>query len=115
EYRDKPLPAWQVRLRDRPGTVVYVDAITGDVTARRNDIWRWYDFLWSLHIMDYRGRDDFNHPLLIGAALLAVLTVLSGLTLWFIRLVRWPGRRRRRDRAAQSTQGRALNPSERTP
>ena len=115
EYRDKPLPAWQVRLGDGSGTVVYVDATTGDVTARRSDLWRWYDFLWSLHIMDYGGRDDFNHPLLVGAAALALLTVLSGITLWCIRLVRWLRRKRRRDRSALGLHDRGLNSSERTP
>ena len=115
EYRDKPLPAWQVRLVDDSRTVVYVDATTGDVTARRSDLWRWYDFLWSLHIMDYGGRDDFNHPLLVAAALLALLTVMSGITIWCIRLVRWLGRRRRRGGSAQVHQGRGLNSSDRTP
>lgn len=115
EYRDKPLPAWQVRLDDGSRTVVYVDATTGDVTARRSDLWRWYDFLWSLHIMDYDGRDNFNHPLLIAAALLALLTVVTGITLWCIRLVRWLRRRRRRGGSAQGLQDRGLNSSDRTP
>lgn len=94
EYRDRPLPAWRVRLDDDAGTVVYVDAITGEVTARRNDVWRIYDFLWSLHIMDYRGRESFNHPLLIGAAALGILTAVSGGILWATRFVRWIKRRK---------------------
>lgn len=88
EYRGRPLPAWRVVLKDAARTAVYVDASTGDVTARRNRLWRVYDFLWSLHIMDYRAREDFNHPLLIGAALLGVLTVLSGAVLWALRIRR---------------------------
>ena len=68
EYRDKPLPAWRVLLGDRAGTAVWIDARTGEITARRNERWRQYDFLWSLHIMDYRGRESFHHPLLIIAA-----------------------------------------------
>jgi uncharacterized iron-regulated membrane protein len=93
EYRDKPLPVWRVHLGDDAGTIVYVDAITGEVTARRNDVWRVYDFLWSLHIMDYRTRDDFHHPLLIGAASLGILTVLTGSILWVTRFLRWRRRR----------------------
>jgi len=88
EYRGKPLPAWRVALSDPAGTVVYVDARTGDVTARRNDLWRAYDFLWSLHIMSYGTREGFNHPLIIAAASLAVLTVASGMALWVVRLAR---------------------------
>ncbi len=94
EYRDKPLPAWRVVLADGSGTAVWVDAHTAEVTARRNDRWRQYDFLWSLHIMDYRGRESFHHPLLIAAACLGILTVLSGATLWILRLLRWARQRR---------------------
>jgi uncharacterized iron-regulated membrane protein len=94
EYRgecdqgDCALPAYRVALDDAAGTVVYVDASTGDVTARRNDLWRTYDFLWSLHIMDYRGRESFNHLLIHAAAGLAMATVLSGIVLLCLRAVR---------------------------
>jgi uncharacterized iron-regulated membrane protein len=82
-----------VALGDAAGTVVYVDASTGDVTARRNDRWRTYDFFWSLHIMDYRGREDFNHWLIRAAALLAMATVASGIVLLALRAARWVRRR----------------------
>ncbi|MCK6548872.1 PepSY domain-containing protein [Myxococcota bacterium] len=86
EYREKPLPAWRVRVVGADsGMNVWVDARTGDVTARRNDVWRVYDFLWALHIMDYSERESFNHPLIIAAALLGVGTVLTGAVLWALR------------------------------
>ncbi len=88
EYREKPLPAWRVALDDGEGTHVWVDAGTGAVTARRNGAWRRYDFFWMLHTMDYRGRDEFNHPLLIGAAVAGLVSVLSGWVLWGWRLSR---------------------------
>jgi hypothetical protein len=99
EYRDCesgdcPLPAYRVALADAAGTAVYVDAATGDVTARRNDRWRFYDFFWSLHIMDYRGREDFNHWLIKGAAMLAMATVASGIVLLCVRALRWIRSRR---------------------
>lgn len=94
EYRDRPLPAWRVLLADDRGTAIWVDARTGEITARRNDRWRQYDFLWSLHIMDYGGRESFHHPLLIVAAAFGLLTVISGVTLWVLRLWRWRRRRR---------------------
>lgn len=88
EYRRKPLPAWRVDLDDGRGTRCYVDAISGQVTARRNDTWRIFDFFWSLHIMDYGDRSNFNHPLLVIAALFGLITVLSGMVLWGVRLRR---------------------------
>ncbi|MBK7580169.1 MAG: PepSY domain-containing protein [Myxococcales bacterium] len=89
ELRGKPLPAWRVEFDDAAHTVVYVDATSGEVTARRSDLWRVYDFLWSLHIMDYRERESFNHLLIRGASVLAVLTVFSGVVLWVLRARRW--------------------------
>lgn len=98
EYRgcdaECSLPAYRVALADAAATVVYVDASTGDVTARRNDRWRLYDFLFSLHIMDYRDRQDRHHWLLRGAAILAVGTVASGVGLQVLRILRWTRRKR---------------------
>lgn len=102
EYRGKPVPVWRVQMDDAAGTSIYVDATTGDVTARRSDLWRVYDFFWSLHIMDYRQREGFNHALLRCAALLAVITVMSGLALWALRARRWLRGRRAVANAAAS-------------
>jgi hypothetical protein len=92
EYRGQPLPAWRIGFADADATHVYVDSATGAIRARRNTAWRRYDFFWMLHTMDYRGRDDFNHPLLVAFAALGLVAVLSGWTLWAVRVVR---RRRR--------------------
>lgn len=97
EYREGALPAWRVVMDDAEDTHVYVAAKNGRITARRNDAWRRFDFFWMLHTMDYRGRDDFNHPLLIVAAAAAVVTLASGFWLWGLRLYR----RRRRASAAR--------------
>jgi uncharacterized iron-regulated membrane protein len=100
EYRGKPLPALRVTLADAHETRVFVDARTGDVTARRTGLWRTYDFLWSLHIMDYGDRESFHHPLITVAASLALLTVISGSVLWVTRVVR---RLRRRPAVNRNT------------
>jgi uncharacterized iron-regulated membrane protein len=94
EYRGRPVPAWRVELSDEAETVVYVDARTGDVTARRTGAWRTFDFLYGIHVMRYETREGLNHPLLIGAGALAVLTIASGFVLWILRLARWLGKRR---------------------
>ena len=78
EYRGA-LPAWRVDFAD--GYSVYVAADTGKVTARRSDLWRAYDLLWALHIMDYEAHEDFNTPLLIAAAVLGLVVVLSGIVM----------------------------------
>lgn len=92
EYRGRPLPAYRVAFDHPLGTRIYISADRGVVTARRNDRWRWFDFLWMLHIMDYETRDDFNTVVLQVASMLGLVTVLSGFVLAGVtspRLRRW--------------------------
>jgi hypothetical protein len=103
EYRSGPLPAWRVELDDGHGTHLWIAAESGRVTARRNDAWRRFDFFWMLHTMDYRGRDDFSHPILIAFAALSLITVGTGGVLWGLRIRRRLVRRRR-DARRQSSQ-----------
>lgn len=82
-------PAWRISFADGEGTRLYVSPATGKVTARRNDTWRFYDFFWMLHIMDYDEREDFNHPLLIAFAAFSLVTVLAGLLLLILKMQRF--------------------------
>jgi uncharacterized iron-regulated membrane protein len=81
EYRDRPLPAYRVAFDDHLGTRLYVSVERGMVTARRNNRWRLFDFLWMLHIMDYQTRDNFNTLLLQVVSALGLVTVVSGFVL----------------------------------
>ncbi|PAX08208.1 PepSY domain-containing protein [Sphingomonas lenta] len=56
----RPRPAWGVEFADRAR--VYVDADTGEVLALRTAQWRLFDWMWGLHIMDLRAREDTSHP-----------------------------------------------------
>ena len=84
EYRGRDLPLYRVRVEKPESGAVYIDPTTGDIMAIRTTLWRAWDFLWSLHIMDYRERDDFSHWLIRIFAALSVLTVVSGIVLWII-------------------------------
>ena len=64
--------------------MAYVDAVSGDFQRIRHTQWRWFDFLWMTHTMDYQGRDNFNTLLLRGFSLLGLITVLSGFALAFV-------------------------------
>jgi hypothetical protein len=81
EYRGGELPAWRVSLADN--VKLYIGATSGQVRAVRTNEWRVFDFLWGLHIMDYEAREDFNHLLLQVISVLGVITVISGLILFF--------------------------------
>ena len=60
---------------------IYVAANTGAVTARRSDLWRLYDSLWALHIMDWRDHENFNHPLIIAVTAITLISVIAGIVL----------------------------------
>ena len=95
EYRGA-LPAWRVDFDDGANRALYVAADTGAVTARRSTLWRVYDFLWGLHIMDWRGREDFNTPLLIIATALGLVVIVTGMIMLPSRIGFTAWRRRRR-------------------
>lgn len=43
--------------------------------------WRFYDFMWGLHIMDLQGREDTNNPWIVSFAMLSLGMVLLAMTL----------------------------------
>lgn len=96
ELGARALPLWRVDFDDWLQTSFYIHPDSGSLVTRRHRFWRWFDFLWSLHIMDYRTREDVNNGLLRGATLLAATTVLSGAwLLYFSFRHKLPFRRKR--------------------
>ena len=84
EYRGRPLPAFRIELSGEGAPVAYVDAKSGAFQRIRHRQWRWFDFLWMTHTMDYQGRDNFNTLLLRVFSLLGLITVLSGFALAYV-------------------------------
>ena len=63
------------------GTHVFIDADSGALLAVRTAQWRWFDFMWGLHIMDLQTREDTHHPILIVMAAFAGIGTILGLVL----------------------------------
>jgi hypothetical protein len=72
-------PAWEADFDD--GTHVFIDADSGALLAVRTEQWRWFDFMWGLHIMDLQTREDTHHPILIVMAAFAGIGTIFGLVL----------------------------------
>ena len=72
---------WQAAFDDSDRTSLFFSAADGRLVAARNTTWRWFDFFWMLHTMDYRGRDDFNNPLVILVGTGALWLGISGIML----------------------------------
>ena len=83
EYREKLLPAYVVSYKNDEALKAYVSVKDGKFQTVRHRSWRWFDFLWMTHTMDYEGRDNFNTIVLRSFSLLGLITVLSGFLLWY--------------------------------
>ena len=91
DYRG-PLPVWQARFADSARTRFYIDPTTGDIRNVRTRLWRVFDTMWMLHIMDYSDRTNFNTWWLRLFAAAATLFALSGLALVTHRMALRPKR-----------------------
>lgn len=83
EYREKLLPAYVISYKNDEALKAYVSLKDGQFQTVRHRNWRWFDFLWMTHTMDYEGRDNFNNIVLRTFSILGLLTVLSGFLLWY--------------------------------
>jgi uncharacterized iron-regulated membrane protein len=83
EYREKLLPAYVISYANDEALKAYVSVNDGKFQTVRHRSWRWFDFLWMTHTMDYEGRDNFNTIILRAFSILGLITVLSGFLLWY--------------------------------
>ena len=81
EYRKKLLPAYVISYHSEDNLKAYVSILDAKFQSVRHRSWRWFDFLWMTHTMDYEGRDNFNTITLRAFSLLGLITVISGFTL----------------------------------
>ena len=63
------------------GTHFYVDAASGEIVARRTRFWRFYDWMWGLHIMDLQTREDTHNPWILGFGIATLMTTFLALVL----------------------------------
>ena len=81
EYREKLLPAYVINYKSDENLKAYISIKNAKFQTVRHRDWRWFDFLWMTHTMDYEGRDNFNTITLRAFSLLGLITVISGFTL----------------------------------
>lgn len=79
-------PVWQVQYSKPNAANFYIDATSGEVRAVRTGLWRTFDFMWGLHIMDWSTRENFNSWWIKMTASLAVIFFLTGLGLAVLRI-----------------------------
>ena len=84
EYRGRSLPLFKVSTSSEENVNVYIDAVSGEVQAIRSNSWRIWDFFWGTHIMDYRERENIDNLFLKIFSILALISALSGIMLFFL-------------------------------
>jgi len=84
EYREKPLPAYVISYDGSDKLKSYISIKDGQFQTVRHRSWRWFDFLWMTHTMDYETRDDFNNKLIRAFSVMGLITVMSGFLLWLV-------------------------------
>jgi len=83
EYRERVLPAYVIEYEHQDKVKAYISQADGKFQMVRHEPWRWFDFLWMTHTMDFEGRDNINNMILRVFSLLGLITVLSGFMLWY--------------------------------
>lgn len=78
EMQSRKPPYWRVEFEGWNQPTFYISPTTGELISRRHNLWRIFDFVWMLHIMDYDERTDVNNPLLRVATWSAVLMAFAG-------------------------------------
>lgn len=85
EYRGRDLPIYKVQTKNDQGDPinVYLNIYSGDIASIRSDSWRTWDLMWGLHIMDWTERDNISNLFLKIFSILALISSMSGLMLFF--------------------------------
>lgn len=83
ELQSRALPLWRIDFDDGWNSSFYIDPYTSEFKTRRHTLWRVFDFLWMLHVMDYDEREDINNTILRVFSILGLCFGLSGVWLLF--------------------------------
>ena len=85
EFRGRSLPIYRVKTKSKDDSKinVYINMYSGNVVAIRSDKWRIWDLMWSLHIMDWKERDNIDNLFLKIFSILALVSSLTGIMLFF--------------------------------
>ena len=85
EFRGRDLPLYKVTsLNDEDKKInLYINVFSGEITAVRSLQWRIWDLMWGFHIMDWQTRDKINNIFLKIFSILALVSSISGILLFF--------------------------------
>ena len=85
EYRGRSLPIYRVKSKNEKGAElnVYINIYSAEVVAIRSNKWKIWDLMWGFHIMDWKERDNIDNLLLKIFSILALVSSVTGIMLFF--------------------------------
>jgi len=85
EYRGRSLPIYRVKSKTEKGADlnVYINIYSAEVVAIRSNKWKIWDIMWGFHIMDWKERDNIDNLLLKIFSILALVSSVTGIMLFF--------------------------------
>ena len=86
EIGGKKLPVWRVVFGDSVASTLYFHHISGKLISKRTHLWRVFDKLWTLHIMDYFRSKGHQGYLFRFFSISSLLLAIFGSGLLFYRL-----------------------------
>lgn len=78
-------PVWRVQFDDTLNSTLYFHPQSGRLISKRSDLWRVFDFLWLLHIMEFWDSDGFSGWLFRLFSITSLFMALFGTWLLFYR------------------------------
>ncbi len=84
ELSRRALPAWRINFNDFGSPSIYVSAQTGALVTKRHEFWRFFDLMFSLHVMDYEDEDPSNQLLFWFILFSLLASIFGGILSYFV-------------------------------
>lgn len=86
ELSSRHLPVWQVNFDGTFSPTLYVSQYTGAIVTVRHHPWRWFDWMWRLHILDWDDGATLGNVFFLIFAFTGLAGALSGAVLSYCRI-----------------------------
>ncbi|WP_371373838.1 PepSY domain-containing protein [Thalassotalea aquiviva] len=87
ELSPRHLPAWRVDFDHWMAPTLYVSQTSGKVVTKRHSFWRLFDWMFRIHVMDYKD-SEVDNTLLLSFTVSGLFATLCGLVLTYTRTIK---------------------------
>jgi len=106
ELSVRNLPVWRIDFDDFASPTLYISVNSGKLVTKRHSFWRFFDWMFAFHVMDYIDESADNNLLLV-FTLLALLASIFGLVLTYFRTIKVGGKTKPKAKRKDGSKSRA--------